>query len=287
MEYIEFIHFGESNMVIYLFSDKAFEQQSILCIKSIYKRIPEDAKIVYFTIGFNSDFEMKNLYKYYVDYNPKFDKFTYYKPDLSLKVMSLFPNDFYIYSDSDILFSSKFSVDKVLNTSLPYPLASFGPHEYPFTFDDIGESRIYYNEVLLMNYFNVPERSMRYVWACLFSFNPQCKDFFEEWSSMVNNGYLFDRRKYYFPFYDETPFNICLWKRKADKSLGYAFLNTHRADMVIKCEKTHNIQNEYGHNYDLLGVDWEHIVDSENIIFYHGFKDEMETSTAVNFLLTR
>jgi len=274
-------------MVIYLFSDKAFEPQSILCIKSLYKRIPDDVKIVYFTIGFNSDFELKNLYKYYIDYNPNFDRFTYYKPDISLKVMSLFPNECYIYTDSDILFSSKFTIDNVINSTLSYPIGSFGPHEYPFTFDDVDGGRTYYNETLLMNYFNVSARSMRYVWACFFSFNPQCKDFMEEWSSMCNNRYLYDKRKFYFPFYDETSFNVCLWKRNATKSLGFAFVNTHRADMIIKCENSKDIKNEYGHNYDKLGADWEYINNSENIMFYHGFKDIEETSAAVNFLLTK
>jgi len=274
-------------MVIYLFSDKAFEPQSILCIKSFYKRIPDDVKIVYFTIGFNSDFELKNLYKYYIDYNPNFDRFTYYKPEISLKVMSLFPNDYYVYTDSDILFSSRFSINNVYNVSLDYPLASLGPHEYPFTFEEIGGNRIIYDEMKLMNYFNVPARSMRYVWACFFSFNSRCKDFLEEWASMCNNRYLYDKRKIYFPFYDETPFNICLWKRNATKSLGFAFVNTHRADMIIKCENSKDIKNEYGHNYDKLGVDWEYIENSENIMFYHGFKDIEQTSAAVDFLLTK
>ena len=63
-----------------------------------------------------------------------------------------------------------------------------------------------------MKYFNVEKRSQRYVWSCFYSFNPNCREFFEEYTAMCKNKYLMDRRKDYFPYADETPFNICLWK---------------------------------------------------------------------------
>ena len=50
-------------MVFFLYSNKAYEHQAMACIKSLSDRVTDDIKIVYYTIGFNSDFEFKNLTK--------------------------------------------------------------------------------------------------------------------------------------------------------------------------------------------------------------------------------
>jgi len=266
-------------MVVFLLSDKNFEQQATLCIKSLQMVMPVDVKIVYFTIGFNSDLVLKNLYKHYIDFNPKFDRFTYYKPDLSLMIMDMFPNDFYIYTDADILFSPRFSIEKVINPTLSYPLASFGMYEFPFTFDTFGGIRVYNVETDLMNYFNVPNRTMRYVWACFYSFNSFCKDFLEEWSSMCNNKYLYEKRRTLFPFHDETSFNVCLWKRAATNSLGFAFVNTNELEILKSTENGGKIQLDL--NTDVHSTD-----SNTNILFYHGFNNLSEMSSSLDYLLT-
>ena len=266
-------------MVIFLLSDKNFEQQAIFCIRSLYKRISDDVKIVYFTIGFNSNFSGRNLYKHYIEFKPNFDKFTYYKPELALTLMDLFPNDYYIYTDSDILFSPRFSVDKVINPTLNYPLASYGIYEYPITYETIGGTTTYFSEAELMSYFNVPNRTMRYVWACFFSFNSFCRDFIEEWASMCNNGYIYKKRKSIFPFHDETSFNVCLWKRGANKSLDFAFVNTNELKMVKNAEMGGLMKLD-------LKTDAHSTNDNKNILFYHGFNIESEMNSSLNYLLT-
>ena len=50
-------------MVLFLYSDKKYEHQAISCIKSLTHKITDDVKIVYYTVGFDSDFNFKNLYK--------------------------------------------------------------------------------------------------------------------------------------------------------------------------------------------------------------------------------
>jgi hypothetical protein len=135
-----------------------------------------------------------------------------------------------------------------------------------------------------MKYLNVPDRTQRYVFSCLFSFNENCRDFIEEWYSICCNKYLLDRKKKFFPFTDETPFNICLWKRGATKNLGYAFLNTHLLSTIKSIEEGITAGNFVGGINDLLGLNWEKVENTENTFFYHGIKDKDEMREASLYL---
>jgi hypothetical protein len=271
-------------MVLFLYSDKNCEHQAISCIKSLANKITDDVKIVYYTIGFKTDFNFKNLTSLQIAYKSQYPTFHYYKAELSLLTMKLFPDKHYMFTDTDILYSKRFSFDK-MKSDLPYPLASFGPHEYPFLWKIENDTKIIMDEVMLMEYFNVKSRSQRYVWSCIYSFSEHATDFFEEFTSMCNNKYLLSKRKDYYPMHDETSFNICLWKRNADKNLGYAFLNTHLLESVKKVEENNLKDVRLGTNIDSQGNDWEYINDSEKIIGYHGFKDEEDINKALTYLL--
>lgn len=269
-------------MVLFLYSDKNYEYQAINCIKSLTHKITDDIKLVYYTIGFDSQFEFKNLYKYRIDLKAEYPQFNYYKAELSLLTMNLFPNEHYIFSDADILFSKRLDFEKLKNSEL-YPIASFGPHEYPFNWEDKNEARLIYDETALMNYFNVTARSQRYVWSCFYSFNQHCTDFFEEYTSMCKNKYLLDRRKAYLPFSDETAFNICLWKRGANKNYGFSFVNTHLLETVIQVES--GVSDTSFYNKDFLGNNWEYVKNASDVIFYHGFKEKEHMEETVNYLI--
>ena len=271
-------------MVFFLYSNKAYEHQAIACIKSLSNKIADDVKIVYYTIDFRSDFEFTNLVKIKIPLKPQYPTFHYYKAELSLLTMDLFPNEYYMFSDTDILYSKRFSFDD-LKHNLSYPKASFGPHEYPFMWElDSKGERVILDETRLMKYLNVNQRSQRYVWSCVYTFNSNCRDFFEEYSSLCNYTYLLDKRWYYYPMHDETPFNVCLWKRNATENLGYAFLNTHSFDSIKLTEENIIKNQNFNSNIDELGNDWEYVHDSEQIIGYHGVKDQEIINITLNYL---
>ena len=271
-------------MIIFLYTDKNCEYQAISCIKSLLPRLREQDKILYYTIGFDSSFEADKLKKIRISYKP-YPTFHYYKAELSLITLELFPKEeHFMFTDTDVLFSRRFNPAFIEHTH-HYPLASFGPHEYPFIYEIIDGNQIVYNELDLMKYFGVPTRTLRYVWSCVYSFNHKCKEFFEEYTSMCKNEYLLARRKVYFPFHDETAFNVCLFKRNATESLGYAFLNTHNPHLVKAVETTVIKDTKCGMNIDSLGNDWEYIHDSEKILLYHGFKDQENINKALEHLL--
>lgn len=273
-------------MILILYSDQNCEHQAISCIRSLTNKIGDNDQIVYYTIGFKSNFSFPKLYKIQIPPKGIYPRFHYYKAELSLYTMEIFPNQDYAFTDTDVLFSSNFSFDKVVHTN-SYPLASYGPFEYPFMWQETDNGKIIFDEAALMKYCNVPERSQRYVWSCFYSFNQNCKDFFEEYTSFCKNKYLLDRQVVYFPYADETPFNICLWKRGANQNLGFAFVNTHRLEVVKKVEEG-NVNKQYGGNsYDAFGTDWEYIHNSKDVLLYHGFKDKNDTEETVEYLLKK
>lgn len=276
-------------MVIILFSDKKYEFVAEACIKTIENKLRPNDKIIYFSIGFDSDIEAKNLYKiYYEDRHLPF--YDLYKGELSLRALKMFPREkYFIYTDIDILFSKRFKLEYYEN-NLHYPLASYGPFEFPLGFDlSLDGQYTWYNEENLMKYFNIASRSMRYVQACFYTFNHNCEDFLEEYRSICNNTYLSNpkRIKQYFTFRDETPFNICLWKRNATENLGFAFVNTDLLDSIIKIEET-NLRNETFKNgpLDPFGNSWEYIDDSSKVMMYHGFKTKEKIEPALQYLLS-
>jgi hypothetical protein len=272
-------------MIIFMYSNKVCEHQAIACIRSLEPRIMDDVQIVYFTIGFISTFTSKQLIKVPIP-ERNYPTFHYYKAELSLDVIRMFPEETnFVFTDTDVLFSHRIDFTKLTHTQ-SYPLGVFGPHEYPYIWEKINGEMIVYDEKKLMQYLNVQQRSVNYQWSCLYTFNKDCVDFFEEYTSLCKNEYLIQRRKYYFPVHDETAFNVCLWKRGATESLGYAFVNTHKLKTVKLIEESNIQHNRLGENIDALGADWEYIHDSTQVMFYHGFKEQKSTEEALNYLLS-
>jgi hypothetical protein len=272
-------------MVLLIYTDKNCEYQAIASIESLIDKVTNDVKILYFTIGFQSEYVCKNLIKVEIEQKSIYPSFHYYKAELSLKALYMFPNEtHFIFSDTDILFSKRFDFNK-LKHNYNYPMASYGPHECPFIYETIGDEVKIYSEKELMDYCGIKERTMRYVWSCFYAFNQNCKDFFIEYASFCQNLYFLKHKKIYYPFHDETSFNVLLWKYKANNNLGFSFVNTHNIDTIIKSE-TAIIKNAYGGNVDELGAQWEYIHDSDNVLFYHGIKEKESMFNALKFLKT-
>ena len=119
-------------MVIYLFSDKNYEYQAHACLQSLEHKITDDIKVVYFTIGFDSNIDTKNLIKVRIPINPVYPKFMYYKPELALKVLEMFPNEHdFFFTDVDILFTHRIDF-KQFSHNYDYPLAIYLTHKFPF-----------------------------------------------------------------------------------------------------------------------------------------------------------
>lgn len=272
-------------MIIIIFSDKNCEYQAISSLRSLERKITDNIKILYYTIGFDSEYSCKNLYKIKIDLNSNYPCYNYYKPELCLKSLEMFPNEeYFIYADTDILYSKRLNFEALKHTD-EYPLASYGPHEYPFIYRTVDNNCIIYNETELMKYVGVENRTMRYVFSCFFSFNKKCVDFLKEWLYFCNNKDLLTQEDIYFPFKDETSFNVCLWKKNAKNNLGFSFLNTHQHEIVNLVENDDHILDKYGTNIDQAGVNWEYIQNSKNIIFYHGFKTIEHIQPTLDILL--
>ena len=274
-------------MVIFLFSDSKYEQSAINCIRSFEKSITDDIKVVYYTVGFDSSFSCKNLHKIKIG-QKRYPSPIFYKPELSLLTLSLFPNEkFFLYSDTDIIYSSKFNFSLIKEDATSYPLAPIGPFDHPYIWENVNGVYREYRCDELMEYLNVPARTMKYVNSCFYLFGHECKDFLEEWHSLCANRYLHSRPGgiLYFPFQDEASLNVLLWKRKADKNLGRCYLNTQRLEVIKKCELSDvEVGIQEGGPLDALGKNWEYVEDSSKIIFYHGIKETQKSNEILDYI---
>lgn len=267
-------------MTFVLYSNNDYEYMVDAFIKStIYAKL--DLPILYYTIGFNSTLDYPNLTKIY--FEPITDKinFNYYKPNIlkdSLKYIETA-----CFMDSDILLSRRFSVDIFENKDLEYPLSCLGPEQYPYVYWTNGQESLSFDDSALRDYFNIGPRSMGYLWSCQISYNRKCEDFIDEWLSICDNKYLLNKgkvlgHKEYFPFTDETAYNVTLWKRKVNNHLGYKFLNTANFETFNIVENSENISNQYFDN--LYGL----VENSNSINFYHGFKEKNDLNKVTNWM---
>lgn len=263
-------------MIAFIYSDAKLEETVRLVIKTLRKHLSSDFRLVYYTLGFKSNIKEKYVTTIEHPLNIAFPFFDFYKPELALRTINTFPNEYYVYMDTDIILSKRFHPKKVEH-DLPYPKACIGPNQYPFAWWADDTRQIRYDETSLMKYFNVQERSQEYVWGAFYSFNSECYDFFEELLSMCKNEYLLKDWIKNFPFRDETPMNICLWKRNATENLKYGMVNTHKID-TIKFFETNDTADGFQPEA------WEYVPNPADILVYHGIKHTDDLHKIIDFI---
>ena len=101
-----------------------------------------------------------------------------------------------------------------------------------------------------------------------------------EAKSITENEYLNQFGPEYFPFSDETPINVILWKRKADRNYGRIFVNTLYANVVQHVETNDNIIGE-----DIFGNNLQKCENSAKVKFYHGMKDKEELEKMMEYFI--
>ena len=264
-------------MNLVVFSDKNYEYQVENLLRSLdySKVVPKH--IFYYTIGFNSSIEYKNLNKIPWAKTPELPKYDFYKPGICLDALKKCDGDF-LYVDTDVFFSRRFPEFKI-KSGLDHPCYVEGPIEYPYTFWSTDKETTQFDERKLMSYHGVPERTMHYVMACLFTFNINCVDFLEEWRSICENKYLLKNHTAIFPFTDETAANVLLWKRKIYEKYDRIFVNTHKFSTFKLCEENDFIKDTLIDNNI-----YEQCKDSSKVYFYHGVKDKEENENILKYI---
>jgi lipopolysaccharide biosynthesis glycosyltransferase len=270
-------------MKIVFYSDKNYEHQAKSLIESILINGESDIQMIYYTIGFESTLNYKNLTKKIYPLDVKKPKFEYYKPSILLDAIDYFGGNF-LFLDTDIIVGRRFNKDKFIH-NFNYPLLSIGNWDYPFVCKLVdNEYQNVCDETNLMKYFGVARRSMNYVYTCIISFNESCRDFIFEWKSMCDNEYLLANRETYFPFPDETPMNILLWKRDIQNNYGRIYLNTLEFVPLKYIEENDNVVGDPNINNGIMGSDLMRCDNSSNVMFYHGIKDANILNEVVEYI---
>jgi hypothetical protein len=270
-------------MNIVFYSDKNYEYQAESLIKSIQLNCKDDVNLIYYTIGFQSNLNYKNLTKRIFPIDTGKKKFEFYKPSIILDAIDVFGGDI-IFFDTDIIIGKRFNINKFKHNK-NYPLLSCGNWDAPF-FCTIYEDNTYsdiINEEKLMSYFGVPSRTMNYVYTCMVSLNYSCRDVILEWKSICENEFLLQNQEEYFPFKDETPMNVILWKRGIAENYGRIYLNTLEFEPLKYIEEGENIVGDPTINFGIMDNDCMRCENSSNIMFYHGIKDKEELNKTISY----
>ena len=266
-------------MKIVFYTDKNFEYMAQYLIDSLDIQ-NVNTELLYYTLGFESSINHPNLTKKFWELDKKFPRFEFYKPSIFLDVLERTDTKDFIFLDSDIIVGKRFDISKFKH-HYDYPLASIGNWDKPYAYMNYssGHQEIF-DEKKLMNYLGVKENSMSYVYSCFMSINDKCTDFLKEWKSFCENSYLLENSQSYYPFQDETSFNVLLWKRESTFNYGRTYLNTLFCDPLKFVEESENYQG------NVFNTPEQYCDNSSNVVFYHGIKDKTELEKSLEYLKT-
>lgn len=276
-------------MKFLLYSDKNYESLiECFLISRKYAGV-EDIPVIYYSVGFTSNLDYNNLEIRPWKVDNLYPKFSFYKP--SIIVDALQYDEHICYMDSDVLLSKNFDKNLVINNDYNFPITSSGPQEYPYVWILLpnGET-IIRDETTLMKYYGVEKRTCEYVWASMISCNSSCIDFLEEWDSLVSNKYFQKNHEIYFPFQDETPLNVLLWKRCVGYNLKNRFFNTISFDSFesVETRKIKSIERTW--NFETTNEDpkiYEMCKDPLSVLFYHGFKYGEDLNRTISWMKSK
>lgn len=262
-------------MNIVILSDIKYKEYADLYIEGIQRFLKRNDKIIYFTIGFKYNHTRKNVITHQIHLIKKYPSIHFYKPLVFLLSLKYYPSDYYFHSDIDLVFSSRFNLNK-FKFDEEYPVGTFGPFEFPFKWKSYNHNPdffIIFDEKFLMKKLGVDSPSQRYVCAGIIAFNKKCENFIKEWHDTISNDLYLKYRNDYFPYPEETALNVLLWKYKVDKNLGFCYLNTINKNNIRFCENNF-LNNHYFGGINNFGEDFEWVSDTKNLISYHGMKDK-------------
>lgn len=275
-------------MYLVLYSNKAYEHMVSTFLASRKYCGGQDYTVIFYTVGYDSDLEFPNLIKRRWDPVIERQNFQLYKPHIMLQSLE-FETDM-IYFDTDILLGSRFDPEYFRHSN-DYPLACAGPIEYVFTWEKDPDGNVTeFTERLLMDYFGVKDRTTFYLWTSMLSYNMSCRDFLQEWCSIVDNSYFHrdGKLKMYMPFGDETPFNVLMWKRGCTEYLPRHFVNTSSSDTVVSIETEEKLRIGEDFPYGIIHPTpsmYEKCDDSSLVQFYHGMKDPNELIKTLSWMI--
>jgi hypothetical protein len=119
-------------MNIVFFSDKNYEYQIKSLIKSLDLRRIQGMRLIYYTIGFDSEMDRSDLIKKRIEFDINKKRFEFYKPGIILDVSKNFEGHS-IFLDSDIIVGRRFDLN-LLRNDTEIPMLSIGNWDGPLSY---------------------------------------------------------------------------------------------------------------------------------------------------------
>lgn len=275
-----------AKLVIY--SNQAYEHMVETFLASRAYAGADEHTVIFYMVGYDSEIEYPNLVKRRFDPVVERQNFQFYKPHVMLQSLE-FEGDL-IYFDTDIMLGKRFD-PSLLQSVHGHPVACAGPLNFVYFWEQFpdGTNR-QYDESMLKDYFGVQERTTHYLWTSMLGYNSGCRDFLQEWCSMVDNSYFHrdGMSRYYFPFGDETAFNVLMWKRRCETYLPRFFVNTTVFETLMRVESDNSYnyyQDNTPENHTPVKEIYERCDDANIVQFYHGIKESRELFKTVCWML--
>jgi len=260
---------------ILLYGDKKYEDLSINLIES-FDRLPDIYTFYYYTLGFDSEYENKNVIKIRLDEIKDIPHIHLYKPLTFQHALTLI--DDFIYYDCDMIASNHLNYESILSSVNKYPKGVYingwdDPHWWYYTDEGVYKE---FNYEHLMDYMNIKNKTQKWASCCVVAINKSCKDFIDEWVDICMNkelwcidepsiykcsGFSIKAWQKYFIVGDETPYNLMLWR---DNVTNYYYenivLEPNTIEAIQKAETTEVVEaflekdriNTYCKNSNLL-----------------------------------
>lgn len=284
-------------MIIVAYANKAYEPYAFTLYESLKLTRPcflEEDTFVYYGLGYSPNLKGKNVVNLSFPLPENPDRLEFVKPKILLDLLSKFENETFCFIDVDVVVGKRLDFNKLLQgKNFTYPLGGHHYCEVPFLYDYFSDgTAIHYVTNALCDYLGVDVKSdvigdtkiignsCRYIQNCFILFNNSHYDFILEWDSICDNKFLRSKQKFYFPFPDETVFNVLLWKYKVTETLGFIHTNCHTFEAYKKGEENHFIQNELlidNHPPSL-------VINSQDLMYYHGNKNLEELQKIIKYL---
>lgn len=275
---------------IVLFCDKGYHELALNTIES-FSRVKDEFTFYYYTVDFTPKVPNSNVKVIPIDKPQNLPDIMLLKPVVIQKTLELVQD--LVYVDCDLIASKHFNYDKFVSkvTHVPHsPLLHNTEWQFPIYYWYEGKTKHECNELPLMEFLGVKNRTQKWTTACMMAVTKNCKKFIDEyvkvcftselWSPKDTPKSLKQKSRKYFHIGDEGVYNTLLWKYgiKGNYTKGIV-LEPKEASTFVTVENTKVLNQRLEPSNAMTEC-----VDSTQVYAYHQLKDLKFRKKVLNML---
>ena len=278
------------NKNIVLFCDKGYHKLALNTIES-FSRVKDEFTFYYYTVDFTPKISNPNVKVIPIDKPQNLPDIMLLKPVVIQKTLDIVQD--LVYVDCDLIASKHFNYNEFVNkvTYVPHsPLLHNTEWQFPIYYWYEGKTRHECNELPLMEFLGVKNRTQKWTTACMMAVTKNCKKFIDEYVKVCFTSELWhpkdtpkslkQKSRKYFHIGDEGVYNTLLWKYniKGNYTKGIV-LEPKEISTFLKIENNKIINQKLESSNAMTEC-----VDSTQVYAYHQLKDLKFRKNVLNML---